>query len=241
MPKFPKNLKELNRRKGFVEEPAYCKLAAHAQGWLRALLAVAYAFGFRRSELLNLRIRQVDLLHRIINLEAFETKNDDARKAPMTDEVFLLLQTCVEGKRPDDFVFTRENGGRVRSFREAWESLCCAAGLGQQVCPICSVDENGAPQYFTMGTDKKCPSCKKRWKAKELKYVGLFVHDLRRSAVRNMVRRGVPEVVAMRISGHKTRSVFDRYNIVNEADLRDAARKIPGRERLRARFGQDRT
>jgi integrase len=79
-------------------------------------------------------------------------------------------------------------------------------------------------------TGSQIRNFRKAWATacKAVGLVGMLRHDMRRSAVRNMVNRGVPERVAMSITGHKTRAVFDRYHIVSPADLEAAAQKLAG-------------
>jgi Phage integrase family len=111
---------------------------AHLDGlWMRALLEVAYTYGWRRGEMLSLQVRQVDLQARTIRLDPGTTKNGEGREVVMTLEVEELLRAAVTGKKPKDSVFTREDGKPIKDFRGAWRNLCVRAGTGRWECRKC--------------------------------------------------------------------------------------------------------
>ncbi|RZU39113.1 phage integrase family protein [Edaphobacter modestus] len=205
--------KENNARQGFVEQDEFARMAAeaHLDGlWMRALLEVAYTYGWRRGEMLGLQVRQVDLYARTIRLDPGTTKNGEGREVMMTPEVEELLRAAVAKKKPNDSVFTREGDEPIKDFRGAWRNLCVRAGTGRWECRKCGVT--------LTGTKCECSGVRK--------YVGLIPHDFRRSAAKAARRAGVPESVIMAMGGWKTPSMFRRYAIVSSADQRAAVELI---------------
>lgn len=229
-------LKEDNARSGFVEDADFDRLKANAgELWLRTFLELGYSYGWRHSELLGLRVRQVNLAARTIRLDPGTTKNREGRQVEMTSRVLELLRECVKGKAPDGYVLTRTGGGRIRDFRNAWRNLCVATGLGHMFCRKCDCLAESKPsaekrRRGQRGRVLRCPKCRME-KRKTFEYRGLIPHDLRRSAAKALRAAGVPESVVMAMGGWKTAAMFRRYAIVSSADQRAAVEML---ERARA-------
>lgn len=201
-------LKENNVRKGFFEYAEFISLRDALPEYLKPFATFGYKVGWRDHEISSLQWSDVDLQNGIVTLKAGETKNDDARTVYLDDELKSLFQQQwkirkLNGKLTPYVFPNKAMSGMIVNFRKAWNTACRISGLGYGY----AVSE----KYVQKWEDKLSP--------------GPIFHNFRRTAVRNMVRSGIPERVAMMISGHKTRSVFDRYNIVSDADLKTAAIK----------------
>lgn len=204
-------LKESNTRKGFFEIEEYLRVKDALPSYLKPVVTFAYHTGWRAGEILNLTWDKVDLKQGIVTLDPGETKNEGARTIYLDEEVMKEIKPLHTNRQLDcPFVFYR-NGEQIQSFRKAWATACIKAGLfdvlkDNEGNPVIVRDEEGNEETA------KVPS--------------RIFHDFRRTAIRNMVRSGVSERVAMMLSGHKTRSVFERYNIVSDQDLKEAAKKM---------------
>ena len=178
---------------------------------LRPVIILAFNTGVRKQEILGLQWSQVDLMEGKITLRPEDTKSKEGRVIYLQGELLEVInfqRVLRDQKFPKcPWVFPGPTGERIREFRGSWATACINAGLCKPL-----EDENGNPVKDRKGKIILVPT--------------KIFHDFRRSAVRNLVRSGVPERVAMAISGHKTRSVFERYNIVDEKDLKEASKKM---------------
>jgi integrase len=221
-PHFPM-LAEAAPRQGFLEREQYETLGDCLPDYLRLPLGIAYFTAMRLGEVLQLKWKQVDFLAGEIRLLAGETKNNEGRVVPIIPALRSLLKEQFAKRQPDcPYVCFRLDAKghavKINSFAKAWRTACVKAGFGEMV-PV--VDAEGAATLTKQRTDR--PRSKPKVK---MVYEGTIFHDLRRSGARNLVNAGVPEKIAMEIGGWKTRSVFDRYNIVNEKNIADAGKKL---------------
>jgi integrase len=191
-----------NARQGFFERADLDAVVAKLPGYLQDFTRCANLIAWRKGELKSLTWS--DITGAEIRLRPEHSKNGHGRTVIIDGDLRAIIERRRRAREWKDeqgtthmseYVFHRRGAG-VGDIRKSWASACIAAGFYRVV----GVKPDG--------TEVKKPT-------------RLF-HDLRRSGVRNLIRAGVHERVAMSVSGHRTRSIFDRYNIVSEADLRTA-------------------
>ena len=194
-------LKEARPRQGFFEESQFLGVRKHLPEDLQVAVTIMWLYGWWRSEVMSLQLSQIDLDAGTLRLEPGTTKNHEGRVVYMTPELKALVGAQIQ---------------RVKQLSRK---------LGRVL-----------PQLFVhlRGCYKGQPvhDFRKAWShaCDKVGLVGMLRHDFRRSAVRNMERAGVPRSVAMKISGHKTESIYRRYAIVSESDIQDATRRLLSRE-----------
>jgi len=197
-------LRERNARAGFFERGSFESVYRQLPEALQPVVAFANITGWRiDSEVLTREWRHVDFEANEVRLDPGETKNGEPRVFPLTQDLRTLL---LERRAARDAAVAAGSVCPWVFFR------LVAKGRGGRKYP--KVIKRFDKAWATACTAAGCP--------------GRLRHDFRRTAIRTMVRRGVPERVAMQLSGHLTRSVFERYNIVSAGDLADAATRLEG-------------
>jgi integrase len=198
----------------------------------------------KRAFRLALRARKVALIPEIAMLD--ETAN--VREGFIEQAEFLRLREALPAYLKDPIAFLWLTGWRVGEMRSlTWASVYSDAirlsarhSKNKRARELPLVGE--LAEIIARARSSRLPHCpfvfhrrgrpigsfRKTWMTacRRAGLPGLRVHDLRRSAARNLIRAGVPENIAMKFTGHQTSSIFRRYDIVTERDLALAASRL---------------
>lgn len=188
-------------------------------------------------------------------------EENNARQGFLDHGGFLALRENLPDYLKDPVMFLYVSGWRVSEMKALeWRDVDLA-GKVVRLRPEISKNKDGRIlplsgellEVIETAREKRRPDClfvfhlngepigdfRKAWRnaTRTAGLSGVIVHDLRRTAIRNMVRAGISERVAMSLSGHKTRSIFDRYNIVSEDDLARASEMLQSHLQRQAKAG----
>jgi integrase len=200
-PKF-RLLDEPPPRSGFFEADQIRAVMAHLSDELRPVVEFAWITGWRvADEVLKMEWRRIDFKAGDVRLDVGTTKNGDARVFPMTADLRKLLE----------------------AQHVKHEKLKKAGHITPWVFFRMLAEERGGEKK-----PKPIGSFKRAWRlaCSAAGVPGRHLHDLRRTAVRNLDRAGISRTVAMELVGHRTEEIYNRYNITSDGDRRDAARKL---------------
>ncbi|HTX13700.1 MAG TPA: tyrosine-type recombinase/integrase [Candidatus Baltobacteraceae bacterium] len=219
VPAYFPMVREPNEARGaiFIEPGWYKPLRKRLQEPLRSAFTLAYHTGMRVHEMLRLRWKDVNVETNVVTLPGEITKTGKSRLIPLPAEFGL------KPGKPDALVFP------VGNYRWAWYAACVAVGAGRFRCDVkgCGAECRG----------RTCPTHGERG-IRRVRYSGPLLRHTRHTAVRNMSDAGLPETRIMAMSGHVTRSMFDRYNIGREKDVaaaRDAIERFHRAQQKRAK------
>jgi integrase len=207
---------EDNARDGFLEYDDHESVLDALPRSLKALFVVAFHSGCRLGEVLNMRWSDVDWKNRVIRLP--KTKNGSKRNLPFWGSIEEHLKTQK--------AYRQEHHQDCEHLFFWYAEDCGLSHGGVRVAPGAPVRDFRASWANTV---------KRAHEANTNVKDDLLFHDLRRSGVRVMIQdAGIPEAQAMLISGHETRTMLERYNIVSLKNVQDAGAKLDAWSRNRA-------
>lgn len=202
VPEFER-LQEKPPRQGFVGDVDFLALEAKLPEYLRLPIAFAYTYGWRKEAVSTLAWDKLNLREGTVELDARYSKNGEPVMVHLTPSL-------------------RER------FQRQWEATVALVRKQTPDATPQQVRETVPWVFHRRG--QRIGDFRRAWK-RACKAIGrpeLTPHDLRRSAARNMDRRGISRTVAMAMAGWKTDAIYRRYRIVSDEDLREAAAKLEG-------------